>query len=115
MFGDVITIPMMCDQFTRTGQVNPIDVGVRDRRCSATKIPLFRAGLSSHVHNLSASSSTNNAVINEKNNFVFEFFGNRIELGPYAPLAGTLRGHDKSPENVAILDKALAIRLLEVL
>lgn len=90
-----------------------LDVGMSDRRRATSKDDLARASLASHRYNLSACGTTHDTVVNQEHTAVLELGVHGAELPAHTLLASFLTRHNECAENVAVLDEAHRIGLLE--
>ena len=99
----------MCHQLAGRRHVDAVDVRVTDRGCRRREIHFSRARVPCHFDNLLGCGSANNGIVYEQDVLASKFEVNGIEFAPDRAATHFLTGHDKSPADIAILDKAFAI------
>ena len=87
---------------------------LRDGWCTAGEVDFLSTSFSCHRNDFSAGGSTDNAVIHQEYVPVFELGLHGIQLAANALLSGFLFGHDERSEDITILNKTLAIWLVQI-
>jgi len=88
--------------------------GIRDSGRATGKVDLLRTGLTSHCDDFSTRCSSDNTIINEKDVSVLELGLHSVQLTANTLLAGLLFRHNEGAEDITVLDKTLAVGLVEV-
>ena len=112
-FGDGVGVPVVGDQLGRRGEVDAVDVGVRDGRRARREVDLLRAGLARHQHDLARRRAAHNAVVDQQHVLALELLTHGVQLGSHAFLPQPLRRHDEGAEDVPVLHEPLAVRFGE--
>jgi len=112
-FGDGVGVPVVGNQLGRRGEVDAVDVGVRDRGRARREVDLLCAGFARHQHDLARRRAAYNAVVDQQHVLALKLLAHGVQLGPHAFLPQPLRRHDEGAEDVPVLHESLAVRFGE--
>ena len=101
------------NEFGSRGHIDAVHIGKTHRGRGRGKVNFFSAGFTRHHDDFAAGGAAHDGIIHQQNIAPLEFLGDGIEFLAHRFTPRRLAGHDESAADIAVFNKAFAIRQIE--